>query len=405
MKKCIAVILLCTVLTQLFGCTAPREEAVEALRLENLTAQLESREPEELSLIDYAHSIPTADFSVALLKASYQEGQTESLVLSPYSALLALAMTANGAQGETLSQMEAAFGMGRMELNSFLYLCLQQERQELISANSLWLGASTKAKESFLQTNKDYLKAQVFRTTFDAEAIEEMNAWVKENTKGRIEELVDRLGPDTVIVLLNALSFDAKWETPFESHITHTATFYAADGTEQEVQMMQGTVSAYLEDGLATGFIKEYQNGYCYVALLPNEGVSMEDYLASLTGAGLAETVEKAEEGNVDILMPKLDSESTLELNDALKAMGIQDAFGSNADFSAMGGGYISRVLQKTALTVNEAGTQAAVASAVIADKGMPFSMRTVTLDRPYVMAILDRETGTVLFMGVVNEI
>ncbi len=406
MKKCITVLLICAVLTQLFGCAAPREEAVETLRLENLTAQLESRKPEELSLIDFVHSIPTAHFSVELLKESY-EGQTENLVLSPYSALLALAMTANGARGETLSQMEAAFGMGIKELNSFLYQGLEDERQELISANSLWFGEQAGVEESFLRTNKDYLNAQVFRTTFDAEAVKEMNAWVKENTKERIAELVSNLSPDTTMVLLNALSFDAKWENPFEQHTTREGIFYAADGRQQTAQMMHGTAYSYLEDELATGFIKDYENDYCYVALLPKAGVSMEEYLASLTGAGLAETIENAKKENVDIAMPKLETETAAELNDALKAMGMERAFGSDADFSAMGSGcgYISLVLQKTCLRVDEEGTEAAAATSVILDKGMPFSMHKVTLDRPYVMAIMDKSTGTILFMGVVNQV
>ncbi|MBQ3217099.1 MAG: serine protease, partial [Oscillospiraceae bacterium] len=183
--------------------------------------------------------------------------------------------------------------------------------------------------------------------------------------------------------------------------------FTAADGTMQTVQMMNSAEHSYLQDSLATGFIKEYENGYRFVALLPNEGISMEDYLASLTGAGLLNTIENSRNTRVSVSMPMLEAETSLSLKEVLTAMGMELPFSSMADFSAMGQGdlYLSEVLHKTSLKIDEQGTQAGASTSVIVTEKSASRSLSVVLNRPYVMAIMDGQTGTILFMGVVNQI
>lgn len=411
MKKLIAFLLTMTFLLQLCACTSQQSARTQnnSIKTVNLTAELTASEPAQLMTMDFDPADAAAEFALSLLQNGYKGGN-ENMILSPYSVLIALAMTANGADGATLAQMEEVFGLTNEELNTFLYLCRQEEREELITANSIWLrdtGALC-VEQSFLQTNIDCFDAQVFKAAFDQQTVEDINAWVREHTKERISELVQELAPDTAMILINALAFDGVWEDPFDANDTYEGVFYAADGTQQTAQMMRSTEYGYLEDGMATGFVKDYENGYSFVALLPKEDVSIEDYVASLTGESLMDAIENAAEENVNVTMPKLETETSLDLRDILAGMGMELAFGAQADFSRMGeGSYsISKVLHKTYLKVDEEGTEAAAATAVFVDKSAPIHLGpSVVLDRPYVMAIMDHETGILLFLGVVNQV
>ena len=408
MKKTICILLLLSVMLQLAACAGQPA----AVKTANLTAEISPAETMDLAEIDMEGAKEAAaDFAVSLLQASRAE-EGENLILSPYSVLFALAMAANGADGETLAQMEEVFGMSSAELNNFLYLCREKAREELSSANSIWVRDDKAAdvRPEFLQTNTNYLRAQIFRAAFDGQTLEDVNEWVSVQTKERIKEMMEELEEDSVMILLNALAFDGEWESPFEAYRTHDSLFYPAKGEAQEVQMMSDTLYGYLEDGKATGFVKDYKNGYSFVALLPNEGVSMEEYVASLTGSGLLETIAGAKDEIVRIAMPKLETECNLELGNALAAMGMDQAFSTRADFSRIDGSkelYISKVLHKTYLKIDEEGTEAAASTAIdLAPKSAPIHMeKTVLLNRPFVMVIMDNENSTILFAGIVNHV
>lgn len=408
MKKTLCILLILSVMLQLAACGSQPT----AVKTANLTGEISPAEPMDLAEIDVEGAQKAAaDFAISLLQASRTD-DGENLILSPYSALYALAMAANGADGETLTQMEAVFGMSSEELNTFLYLCSQKEREELSSANSIWVRDDKAAdvRPQFLQTNTDYLRAQIFRAAFDDQTLADINGWVSVQTKERIKEMLPELDADAVMILLNALSFDGEWESPFEGYRTHDSLFYPATGEAQEVQMMSDTVYGYLEDGKATGFVKDYKNGYSFVALLPNEGVSMEEYVASLSGSALLETIAGAREERVEIAMPKLEAECSLELGSALAAMGMEKAFSRAADFSRIDGTkelYISKVLHKTYLKIDEEGTEAAASTAIdLAPKSAPIELgKSVLLNRPFVIVVMDRENNTVLFAGIVNRV
>ena len=243
---------------------------------------------------------------------------------------------------------------------------------------------------------------------FDEQTLADINAWVSAQTKERIKEMLKELDDDTVMILLNALTFNGQWEKPFKKYDTYDSLFYPAKGEAQEVRMMSGTVRSYLDDGKATGFVKDYKNGYSFVALLPNEGVSVEEYVASLTGEKLLDTIADATEENVYISMPKLEAECSLELQAALAAMGMDKAFSREADFSRIDGTqelYISKVLHKTYLKIDEEGTEAAASTGVAVDgKGVHLG-KSVMLNRPFVMVIMDNENNTILFAGIVNRV
>ena len=397
MKRLLTGLLLAALGLQLFGCAA--QDAVPTETEQTTTEQKEEVIPQDAA----------AEFALALLRAC-EDGE-KNCVLSPYSILTALAMTENGADGETLRQFEEVLGMPCGTLNAYLQACIAGEGQEVASANAIWLRdePDLALKEDFRKLTQELFGAEMFTAPFNGATVEQINAWVSAQTKERIEEIVDSLdGASTVLV--NALSFDAKWERPYAENEIVDGVFTASDGTAQDAEMLCGKENAYLDDGMATGFIKPYEGGrYSFVALLPNEGTDMKDYLASLTGSKLLALLHGAEQAQVAVRMPKVKTETSLRLADQLKTLGLTEAFSGAADFSRMADAAqsIDEVLHKTYLSVDEDGTEAGAATAVIMTRSArPMQQSyTVTLDRPYVMAIVDHETDCLLFLGVINRI
>ena len=398
LKKLLTGLLLTALGLQMFGCAAESGVPDE-------TGQTVAEQTEATETIDQPAA--AADFALDLLRAC-EDGE-KNCVLSPYSILTALAMTENGADGETLRQFEEVLGMPCGTLNAYLRDCIAKEGEEVAGANSIWLRdeEDLALKENYQKLMQEMFAADVFTAPFDAKTVEQVNAWVKEHTKDRIDQIVDTLD-DASMVLINALSFDAKWETPYTD--VKDGVFTASDGTVQEAQMLSGKENAWLDDGMATGFIKPYESGkYSFVALLPNEGTDVQTYLASLTGSKLLDLIRNALEEQVAVKMPKLKTETSLRLAEPLLGMGLTDAFTSAADFSRMATAEqcIDEVLHKTYLSVDEEGTEAGAATAVIMKRNAarPFTGPSVVLDRPYLMAIVDNETNCLLFLGVINQI
>lgn len=400
MKKTILVLLIFAMTVQLFGCS--RQDG--AFRAHNLMAEITPAPVTELA-VQASYCEALADFSVALLQQSLASGETA--VLSPYSVLSALAMTANGAAGKTAEEFEALFGLSQEQLNAWLYTCAAQSGDALVSANALWINETAgDINQDFLQANADYFGADVYQAAFNGDTVDEINHWVAEQTEGRIPSLLDRLDTNAVLLLLNALTFDAKWAIPYDP--THGGIFYAADGTQENAQMLSSDESLYLDDGSATGFVKPYDGGqYSFAVLLPNEDVTLEDYIASLTGSGLLATISGASYEPVIATMPALELSTTLDLKQALESMGLTSAFGSTADFSAMGAGdlSISSVQHQTCLVVDTQGTQAAAATAIQATNKAVALSKSVYVNRPYLFVILDNNTQSIVFLGAVNSI
>ena len=217
--------------------------------------------------------------------------------------------------------------------------------------------------------------------------------------------------------LVNALAFEAQWEKVYDEFQVQEGYFTTEDETRQDVEMMHSQEHYYLEDELATGFIKYYEGReYAFVALLPNEGVTVQEYADSLTGGHLQEMLASSEEMLVFTTIPKFESEYDIEMSQALQGMGMTNAFDWRvADFSRLGtynvdgmNICISRVLHKTFISVAEQGTRAGAATAV----EMPAygameipEFKEVVLDRPFVYMIIDCETNLPFFMGTMMDV
>lgn len=354
-------------------------------------------------------------------KSVYEESQSDGNVLiSPLSVLSALAMTANGAGGETLQQMEEAFGTSASELSAGLSEYRRTlpagEEYKLSMANGIWFTEDERfsVEEDFLERNEDLFECAVHRVTFDDSALREINAWVKDNTDGMIEEILDEIPEDAVMYLVNALAFDARWQERYRQDQVRESEFTMADGTVQKVQMMYSAESLYLEDDHAQGLMKYYADGkYAFAALLPEEGMTLAEYAAALTGERLREILSNPVDVQVNAAIPRFRSEYSADMCDMLREMGMSDAFDERADFSGIGsfaGGelYISRVLHKTYVAVDENGTKAGAATAVemIAEGAMEeINTRTVYLDRPFIYLIVDCQERLPVFMGAVETI
>ena len=368
-----------------------------------------------------AGAAASADFGVRLFQTSMEEGK--NTLISPLSVLYALAMTANGADGETLAQMEQVLGMGVDNLNSYMlaYLDLLPESKDykMSLANSIWFkdDPNFAVEQSFLQTNADYYGAGAYKAAFDEGTRNDINNWVKEHTDGMIPEIIDEIPDEAIMYLVNALAFDAKWADEYEEHQIREGRFTMEDGTRQDVDMMHSEEYTYLEDDMATGFIKYYKDRkYAFVAMLPNEGVSVSQYVDSLTSEHLRELLNNPQDLTVFASIPKFETEYDIEMSEVLQEMGMTDAFDYRvADFSKLGtynvdgmNICINRVLHKTFISVSEQGTRAGAATAVemVAEGAMEIvEFKEVVLDRPFVYMLIDCETNLPFFIGTMMNV
>ena len=417
MKKRIALLLALTLL--LTGCGSARRKVTDVkVKGTDLMAGVKAADVALLENLP-EHSEPLTNFSVELFQNSMKPG--ENTLISPLSVLYALGMTANGAQGNTLSQMETVMGLPREQLNNWLHTYAQQGgQQKLFGANSIWFqdDPNLSLKEEFLQTNADYYGAELYQIPFDDAACDQINKWVEGKTAGMIKNILYEIPEEAVMYLINALAFESRWDEPYEGYQVRERTFTTEDGQKRTVDMMHsGEDNHYLEDDLATGFCKWYEGyRYYFVALLPKEGVSVEEYVQSLTGEHLQQLLAEHQQVDVKAGIPQFEAEFNADMAEILSAMGMPDAFSrNNADFSCMGSYgqgdfYITRVLHKTFISVEESGTKAAAATVVeaapeAAAPPMEEEIKEVILDRPFVYLIVDNSAQIPVFMGTVMDI
>ena len=403
----VATLLLCSILFNLNSCIM-----VSAV---DLMDGVEAREVEAVDLDVLNASV--SDFAIRIFNAA-EKG--ENTFLSPMSILFALAMTSNGAAGETLDQMEQVFGIRRDELNGYLHTYLNSltegEKIKLGIANSIWFKNDSKltVKQSFQQKNADYYGAEIYKTPFDLTTVADINSWVRRETRGMIPMIINNIPDDAIMYLINTIAFEAEWAATYESRQVRSGIFTKEDGTEQRADFMYSTEGKYIEDEYATGFIKNYSGKYAFVALLPNEGVSLSDYIDSLDGEGIASMLSSPLRTTVKTSLPKFSTEYEADISEILVEMGMIDAFDVyDADFSELGsyeelGIYIGSVLHKTYIDVAERGTKAAAVTVVSVKDGAaapPQDPKEVYLDRPFIYMIIDTENNIPLFIGSMTDI
>ena len=410
----LSLIMVCSMAVNLTGCATKVQAAdlMEGVNANTVTGKA----------ADDAFTQAQMRLAVDLFQSSVLESKDENVLISPLSIQLALAMTANGADGDTKAEMEALLGgeITLEDLNEYLYSYVNNlpsaEKYKLQIANSIWFRddeGRLQVEKNFLQKNADYYGAQAYKAAFDDQTLKDINNWVKDHTDGMIDSILDQIDEDAVMYLINALVFDAEWQHVYDKSDVYKGKFTNIGGTEKQVDMMHSEETVYLQDENAIGFMKPYSGSkYNFAVLLPNEGVDIYEYIAGLTGESLMETLSTPQLGMVMATLPKFSYEYELTMNDVLKELGMPSAFsGDTADFSKMahssrGNIYIGDVLHKTFISVDELGTKAgAVTKVQMNDESAPMSEWVVTLNRPFVYMIIDNETNLPVFIGTVMDV
>ena len=408
-KKTVSFLLLAAVcFCALAGCNpVSRNFKAEKVEAEELTAKVAAKTVESKDA-DEKFSVIYNNFAVKMTKALYKN---ENACVSPLSIAAAFGMVTNGAKGETKTELEALLGADVQTINAYFARLMQKssESKELHVANSVWSRKNAVTIESdFLNVVKNNYLAQFYSAPFDDETVKDINNWVYNNTRGGIDKIIDDIDADIVLYLLNALDFEAEWKDKFEKNSVKSGTFYGVK-KEAEVTMMYDSEQSYIETEKAKGFIKPYVGGeYKFAAILPDEDISIDDFLSSLTGEGLTKILSGAKKTSVEIGLPKFDFENRFDLIPTLKKLGVNKAFSVDADFTALGKTsfgnlYIGEVVHKTHITVNEQKTKASAVTVIGGkDAAMP-STPSVILNRPFVYMILD-SSALPVFMGVIAQ-
>jgi serpin B len=353
------------------------------------------------------------------------KGKDGNLFYSPYSISLALAMTYAGARGETAEQMaetlrflldqdnlHPAFNSVDAELASRGEGAQGKDGEgfRLNIVNAIWGQKDYEFLPAFLDVLAENYGAGLRMLDFISEAEKSrvtINDWVSDQTEDRIKDLIPRGAIDalTRLVLTNAIYFNAAWEFPFNENVTANSPFYPLDGEQVTVPMMRQTESFGYADGKGYQAVElPYDGGELSMVILLPEADQFQAFEAGLQAQRVSDIISGLRPTQVALTMPKFEFDSQFELGDTLAAMGMPIAFSGEADFSGMTGGpdlYISQVIHKAFVSVDEAGTEAAAATAVIMRAtAMPSQPVEVTLDRPFIFLIRDIDTGAILFVG-----
>ena len=348
----------------------------------------------------------------------------ENLILSPFSISLALAMTYSGAKGETEAQMADVLNFGAQDQThpafNALDLALEdtgivldkdQEPMQLDIANAVFAEQTFTFLPDFLDTLSVNYGAGIRLMDFvnnPNPSRKEINQWVSDETKDKINDLLpeDSITTDTKMVLVNAIYFKADWLSPFDANDTYDGTFKLLDGSEVTAPMMRQRLGIpyFVGDGYAAVELPYAGDSAVMTVLVPDEG-RFKEVESQLNSAMFDQMLSNLTPADVTLQMPKFEYESSFMLSDTLANMGMPNAFDSDlADFSGMNDQqalYIGNVIHKAFVAVDEEGTEAAAATAVIMEAAtamMPDN--TLVIDRPFIYFIRDVESGQILFIG-----
>ena len=362
------------------------------------------------------------DFGISLFKEVVaSDNEAGNIFISPTSVALALAMTYNGANGDTKVAME-----NTLKKNGFTLDEINQSYKSLIGAlisvdpkvlleiaNSIWYRQGFSVLPDFITANSIYYNAEVNSIDFnDPSAKDVINGWVKENTHGKIAEIIDQIPQEAVMYLINAIYFKGIWYSEFDKEKTTDGPFTTGEELKVMVPMMQqqDTFRYAHYDKLACVELPYGQGNYTMIILLPDMGIDLQEIITSLTPESWNSMINSLSNQDVVIHLPKFKFEYKNTLNDELTSMGMGIAFSDAADFSRIsetGWLKISKVLHKTFIEVNEEGTEAAAVTAVeigytsIGGETPPVFF---AVDRPFIFAIREKDTGSIVFIGSVKD-
>ncbi|XP_062433678.1 uncharacterized protein LOC134141463 [Rhea pennata] len=362
-----------------------------------------------------------ADFVFRFYKQIIAKEADKNVFFSPMSISTAFAMLSLGAKSTTLSQILEGLGFGSVaeahveHIHESFHKVLAvlnctDVNITLNIGNALFTAIGLEPQEAFLKNTEQYYDADFFSCNFhkEEEAKRQINNYVKEKTKGKIPELIDHLDGNTIMVLINYIYFKAAWEKPFALQYTYEDDFFVNGNASVSVNMMrcETTYNSYYDQDLSCEVVElPYQGTARALLILPDEG-KMKQVEDALSKETICKWDNRLETRRVNLHLPRISISGSYKADELLKEMGITDVFSGNADLSGITGNhglYVSKAIHKALLEVDEAGTEAAGATAIIIRKVLHPSV-TIKFNRPFIMLISDKATSTTLFMGkIVN--
>jgi len=384
-----------------------------------MVSQVAAAQPGASPALDRAARADNA-FGFKLLAETRKEMPGKNVFQSPVGMALALAMAGNGAQGQTLQEMAATLqlaGVTPEAWNAGNKLLLDHllgldPKIKLEIANSLWTQTGAKIKPEFIASGQKSYRAEAAAVDFTSPAtVKRLDDWVSQNTHGKITSMFDPPLPrDLRLVVLDAIYFKGSWETPFDAKLTRAQPFNVGGGpAAQHPRMRREGEMSYMENAVFQAVVLRYAGGQASLyVFLPKQ--SLDRFVQELTPGNWGTWVGQFRSREGALELPRFKLENKYELNGELMALGMPRAFGSQAEFGGISDEplFISKVVQKTFVEVNEEGTEAAAASGIgislmsaMPETEAPFKM---IVDRPFYVAIREDQTGTILFHGAIED-
>ncbi|MFZ0256645.1 MAG: serpin family protein [Gammaproteobacteria bacterium] len=347
----------------------------------------------------------------------------DNVFFSPYSISTALAMTYAGARGKTASQMREGMHLSLQQdkihpafsnLQTKLKNVQQKGNVELLIANSLWPSNRYPIRQEFLSLIKTVYEADITALDYlrqTEKARQTINEWVEDKTRDKIKEAIGPglLDKETRLALVNAIYFKGNWEGQFDEEDTQDDSFKTSRKKTVTIPMMhqEGDFGYWADENLQILEMPYAGEDLSMLVLLPKDGDGLPELESNLTSKNLREWTSELREQEVDVWFPKFKLEYAFGLEEALKAMGMIDAFSDDADFSGMEETrelYISAALHKAFIEVNEEGTEAAGITGIVMERTSIVINPQFRADHPFVFLIQEKQTGSIVFMGRMND-
>lgn len=363
------------------------------------------------------------DFSYKFFKQISAEEADSNIFVSPLSVQMAFAMVANGANGNTLNELQTALGFDTARTDTLNNYCRKMITQlptldkstKIDIANSIWVDEQMPLNEDFAETNRTIFDAEISNVDMGGKAtLNLINDWCNVKTNGCIPRIINELKKECKVILANALYFKGLWTKVFSEENTKDEEFSNFDGSKSAVPMMQQ------EEEFAYGETSDYQiatlpygNGsFVMDIILPKEGISLNNCISGLSKDKMKDVYDQMTKEQLNLKLPRFELESSKELIETMRNMGVNDAFVSGvADFSRISASpllYIGEALQRAYIKVNEEGTEAAAVTVIeVVNDALPAPKNTILfhVNRPFALTIRETSTGAVLFMGKIVKL
>ena len=357
-------------------------------------------------------------FGIKLFKGLNDAKPDSNLFISPLSVSMALGMALNGATDSTYDVMKSTLelqGLTEDEINQaykdLIELLVNLDEKVVMNiANSIWIEDDFPVLQSFIDVNKTYFDAEVESFDIaDPNAVDIINGWVEEKTNGKIKDIIDQIPPNIALYLINAIYFNGTWTYEFDKDNTKDEPFYNYDNSTSTIPMMSmnATLPVLFTDSISIVDIPYGDSLFSMTVILPNSEYDINKLAESITNDTWNEWLSQLTNQELDLYLPKFKLEWDDNLKDVLTELGMGIAFDNNrADFARINSQiplWISRVLHKTFIEVTEEGTEAAAATVVEMEFKSPgLTTQIIRVNHPFIFAIRERHSRTILFIGKV---